>query len=170
MVSEVYFYLFKTERQVYNVFFWILERKIMIAKALPSVAPFTEVCDQANNYIWKMLITHVSKKCKDLKYAHIYYMIEFSDSTSVFKSKSRTNIKPSLLCKLIARAWSLWNTQRSYGTWHRGVTAPAPALLSNPFTIIILSLALFSAIGDHTILNECRVLHTYVCVHRPVTF
>lgn len=77
MVSEVYFYQFKTERQVYHVFFWIPERKIMIAKALPSVAAFTEGYDQANNYIWKMLITHVSKKCEDLKYAHVYYTIEF---------------------------------------------------------------------------------------------
>lgn len=42
VVSEVYFYQFKTERQVYNIFFWIPERKIMIAKALPSAAPFTE--------------------------------------------------------------------------------------------------------------------------------
>lgn len=77
MVSEVYFYQFKTERQVYNIFFWIPERKIMIAKALPSVASFTEGYDQVKNYTWKMLITHVSKKCDDFKYVHIYYIMEF---------------------------------------------------------------------------------------------
>lgn len=77
VVSEVYFYQFKTGRQVYNVYFWIPEGKIMIAKVLPSVAAFTEGYHQANNYIWKMLITHVSKKCEDLKYAHVYYTIEF---------------------------------------------------------------------------------------------
>lgn len=49
VVSEVYFYQFKTERQEYNIFFWIPERNIIIAKALPSVAHFTEGYDQANN-------------------------------------------------------------------------------------------------------------------------
>lgn len=77
VVSEVYFYQFKPERQVYNIFFWIPEWKIMIAKALLSVAPFSERYEKANNYIWKTLITYESKKWEDLEYVHVYYMIEF---------------------------------------------------------------------------------------------
>lgn len=144
----------QNRKRACNTVFWIPERKIMVTKALPSAAAFTEGYDQTNNFTSNSCILKMWR-CKIST-----TLLSFTDNTSVFRTKSRTSIKSILSCKLVVWVRPLWNRQGSYGTWHSGYTAPAPAFLLRHYQLLMAPLW---DVGC-AILSEYHLLCTYIYV------